>query len=167
MFNDLTAPRFNPRKFRLKIVSKESWIEWKRKTGRKDSWSVFKKTWDLIALKNIQKVIEERDGVKLGSNLGEIYAGYVKVRPRKGDLDYKTSLILGIQFNHENWHSNNKKIKIIYGTYKRKYVYKNSRFWGFIPQRNFDRNISKAVLENPENFKNSQEKRFEKIAKEN
>ena len=159
MFNDLNAPRFNPRKYRLNIVSEESWRKWKNETGRKDSLIQFRAIWNAIALKNIHHVIEERDGVKLGNNMGDIYAGYVKTYPRKGDMDYKTSSILGITFNHENWHSNGKKIKIIYGK-KRKYIFKNSFLWGFIPHRNFERRIAAAIRENPENYKNTQEKRY-------
>lgn len=161
MFNDLNAPRFNPRTYRKRIVSVQTWREWKRETGRKDSWKVFKSTWELIAAKNVEIVLEERDGIRMAENLGDVYAGYVKVASRKRDLDYKTSITLGVPFKHENWHSNNKKIKIIYGTSRRKYIYKMKFLWGFLAHRDFDRAVAASVKNNPEIYKNTQEKRFE------
>jgi len=162
MVNDLNAPRFNPRKFRYSVISKELWLRWKKETGlKKIPYQDFAYIWNLIGNKITQKVVDERDGIKLSHNIGEIYAGYtISKKTRVSSNDPIISQEIGKPFKYENWHSNNKYIKIIFGTAKRKYIYENRNLWGFIPHRDFARSIAAQAKETPERYKLTQEKRY-------
>lgn len=158
MFNDLKAPRFNPRKYRENILSKELYISWKAKTGRTESFSEFKAVWNKLAETIIETVIEERDGVRLPKGMGDKYLGYVP-STKKEFIDYQASAEHGKPIRHENWNSSGKPGKIIYGTRHRRYVHKLGGWWAFNPCRKFTRLASKAFRDNPERYKNSIEKR--------
>lgn len=158
MFNNLKAPRFNNRKYRKNIITKELFKDWKVKTNNNITFKQFKEYWNLIAFKHIEKIIEERDGIKLGTGLGDIYIGFVKSKKKSG-IDYKTSSEYNKCIKHENWDSSGKLGKIIYGTNNRKYIYKLHKFWSFEACRNLKRKVSLALKEQPEKYKNSIEKR--------
>lgn len=158
MYNNLKAPRFNARAFRENIVSEELYNQWKEQTGRTESFSEFKEVWEKIADSMVEFVIEERDGIKLAKGMGDIYIGYVPGAQKKF-IDYQSTKEYGKTIYHENWNTNGKAGKIIYGTRKRKYLYRLSNWWGFKGCRNFTRAASKALKEFPERYKNSIEKR--------
>lgn len=158
MFNDLKAARFNPRKYRVNIVSEDLWKRWKQKTGRKESFQEFKKLWAMIAEGAIECVFEEQDGLRLPKGMGDVYLGYVPGIKKRG-IDYKTSRELNKTILHENWNSNGKTGKIIFGITRRKYLFKRPSMWAFIPCRNFKRSAVKMLREYPERYKNSIEKR--------
>lgn len=156
MFNDLSAPRFNTRKYRVNIVCKELYEEWKKKTGRTETFSEFKAIWNLIAEEHINQVIEERDGVKMAKGMGDIYIGYIP-RVKKRFVDYKTSMEHNKKIYHENWDSNGKVAKIIHGTYRRKYTYRMNRWFGFNPNRAFKHKVIAALKAFPTRYKNTSE----------
>lgn len=158
MFNDRKAPRFSSRTYRKNIVSKELYEKWKIESGYDITFKEFRSIWDKLAAKYVQNVIEEKDGVRLGASVGDIYIGFIPQKKTKA-IDYATSLELGKPVYFQNWHSNGKIGKIIYGTRKRKYIYRLAAFWAFTACRNFKNLAVKAMKENPERYKNSIEKR--------
>lgn len=158
MFNDLKAPRFNPRKYRKNIVSEELYNKWKAKSEIDLSFSQFKAYWNMIAEKHVQKIIEERDGIKLGTGLGDIYIGLIS-KPKKEPIDNVLSIKYGKIIKHENWESSGKLGKIIYGTRGRKYIYRLHNYWMFTACRILKRQTSAALKANASRYKNSIEKR--------
>lgn len=159
MLGDLKAPRFNKRKFRFNVINKDLFNEWKSSTGYKKDFAFFRQVWIKIAEKMIEKVLEERDGIRMGSGLGDIYVGMVP-QCKKRAIDYKTSREIGKIVYHENWNTNGKLGKIIYATSDRPYAYRLCRYWGFIPHRLFKRKCVERLRENPENYKNSIERKY-------
>lgn len=158
MFNDLNAPRFNTRKYRHNIISKDLYNRWKDKTGYNITFSQFKKYWNLIGEKYSQKIISERDGVKVGTGLGDIYIGLIK-NPKKEPIDKKLSVEYGKKIKYENWETRGQLGKIIYGTRGRKYIYRLHGYWMFSACRNLKRSASAALRTNSSKYKNSIEKR--------
>jgi hypothetical protein len=158
MFNDRKAPRFNQRKFRKNIVSEDLWKRWKLETGYNVSFSDFKNIWNNIAISFIQNVLEERDGVKLGAGMGEIYIGFIPSLKSK-IVDPKTSEEYKKEIKYENWDTSGKVGKIIYATRGRKYIYKTAGWWAFKASRIFKQATSKSLRTHPNRYKNSIEKR--------
>ena len=160
IFNDLKAPRFNPRKFRKIVVNRELFIRWKKANHIKRgviSYDKFKLIWDLIAQEIVNTVLEERDGVNL-RGLGDIYIGYIPNVKNK-PIDHKSTEKYGKTIYFDNWHTDGKIPKIIWGVTGRRYVPKRKYWWAFEPCRNMERAMTKAVHENPSLYKNSQERR--------
>lgn len=158
MFNNLKAPRFNPRKYRKNVVSQELYKKWKTQTESDLTFSQFKKIWEYIAEEYINTILEERDGAKLGNGMGDLYIGYIK-NVKKDIVDYNLSKQYNKTIKHENWETGGKFGKLIYGVTGRKYIYKTHQFWKFKGCRNFTRLISKTLKEFPARFKHSIEKR--------
>lgn len=159
MFADLNAPRFSKRKYRENIVSKQLHKEWKESTGYDKDFSFFKQVWIKIAEKIAQKVLEERDGVRLGSGIGDLYVGLIPKTKRR-PVDYKLSKELGKIVYHENWNTGGKLGKIIYATNGRPYAYKLCKYWWFIAHTTFKDACVLKLRENPENYKASQERKY-------
>lgn len=158
MFNNRQAPRFSNRKYRHNIISKELYDAWRKQTGYKITITEFRRIWRLIAKEYINEIIEEKDGAKLGASIGDLYIGYVP-SPKHKPIDYNTSLELGKKVHFQNWNSNGKLGKIIYGTRGRKYIYRLYKFWSFKACRTFKQQVNTALREHPERYKNSIEKR--------
>ena len=159
MFTDLNAPRFNKRKYRYNIVSKQLYNTWKSGTGSTISFIQFKHIWANIADTIVDKVLTERDGIRLGTGVGDIYIGIVPTTKKRA-IDYKLSKELNKIVYHENWSTNGKLGKIIYATNDRPYIFKLNRYWGFIPHTNFKDQCTKALLNNPEVYKNTLEGKY-------
>lgn len=160
-YNDLKAPRFNPRKYRKIFVHQDLHKQWKEKTGRRDvPYSVFRGIWEMIADGIISTVQVERDGVRLDAGLGDLYIGYTILKGDKKAVDYKLSQEHGKTIYHDNWHTNGKTANIVYGTSNRKYIYKKRKIWSFDPSRDFARQVSQSARLYPDRYKNSQERIF-------
>lgn len=158
MFNNRKATRFSNRKYRKNIVCEELYNEWKVKTNFDISFKQFKDYWKYIAREYVQAIVDNPDGAKLDASIGDIYIGYIPWYSKKV-IDYKTSSELDSTIYHENWNSNGKLGKIIYGTQKRKYIHKLHLWWGFRVCRNFKIKAVNSLREYPERYKNSIEKR--------
>lgn len=158
MFNDLKASRFNSRKYRENIVTEELWKEWKEKTGRTESFKEFRDVWHKIATNIVDNIVEERDGIRLPKGIGDMYLGFLP-GSKKQFIDYQESLKYGKHIWHENWDTNQKAGKIIYGTRHRKYLHKLAGWWAFTACRNFKKRAVQAFKDNPTRYKNSIERR--------
>jgi len=158
MFNNRKAKRFNTRKYRENIISEELYKKWKEESGFDITFLQFKNYWKLIANEYVQAVLENRDGIRFGAGLGDIYIGYIvgsKIRP----VDYVTSSLLNKKIYHDNFDSRGKLAKIIYATNKRPYIYRMHNFWAFTACRNFKNKVKESLRSFPERYKNSIEMR--------
>ena len=158
MFNNRRATRFSNRKYRVNIVSQELYTKWKSQTNYSITFIQFKQYWKFIAREYVNAILEESDGAKLDASIGDIYIGFVPP-PKKKAIDYKTSNEIGKTTYYENWNTNGKLGKIIYGTNGRKYIHRLHAWWAFKPCRNFKNNVKDSLRANPERYKNSIEKR--------
>lgn len=159
MINDLKAKRFNPRKFRHNIVSEDLYLRWKEQTGRTETWEEFRNAWYAIAETMIDIIVEEPDGIRLAKGMGDVYIGYVPSMVHR-PIDYQASLKHGKVIRHENWNTNRKPGKIIYGVSERKYIYRLAGWWAFSACRNFKKRVVQAFNDFPARYKNSIEKRL-------
>lgn len=158
MFNDRKAPRFNNRKYRNNILSKELYKKWKSQNEIDISFLEFKQYWKLIADKFREKIVEERDGVKLPVGLGDMYIGYIPNRPAA--INHTLSAQYGKPIKYENWETSGKLAKIIWGTLDRKYIFKMATMWNFTAIRPFKSQVVTALKDNPARYKNTLEKRI-------
>lgn len=155
-FADLKGPRFNIRKFRRKIVSKELYRQWK-KSNPGITLAQFTRIWKLIAKEMQEVIVEESDGILLPNGIGEMYLGYVKLK-RIG-TDYKTSKEHNVLVNYENFHSYGKTGKIIFRACT-KYKLSTCSLWNFRAITPFKEKVTKAFNEQPEIYKNSRQKQY-------
>lgn len=156
-FSDRSGPRFNTRTFRHKIITRDLYKAWKKKTGYKISFDEFKRIWKLLALEIHSGILEEPNGVMLPYGMGELYLGWVTTK-LKG-IDYKTSREIGRLVYYENYHSYGKVGKLIYHACA-KYSLYTCRMWNFKPITPLINKVSKAFMDRPEIYKNSRQKKF-------
>jgi hypothetical protein len=153
MIDKLKAPRFNTRKYRYNLLSKEIYKQWKQKSGSSLSFIEFKKRWKLIAAELTKQVIEERDGVQLPHGLGNIHIAFVPGMLAK-PVDIKATREAGKVIYHQNWHTDRKVGKIVYTHGDYRYAHRLAGFWHFMGCRNFTRSVSKALSTYPHRYKN-------------
>lgn len=156
-FADRAGPRFNTRKWRQKIISKELYKKWKDKTGYAVTFEEFKRIWKHIAQEIQLGALEEPDGIMLPYGLGEIYIGYVKLRDKV--VDYKVSREVGQVVYYENYHSYGKIGKVIYSPCG-KYATNTCDLWNFKPITPFKEKATKALMGQPELYKNTRQKKY-------
>lgn len=89
----------------------------------------------------IDSVIENRDGVILPEKIGQLLI-VAFPRPNKKIIDFGKSNKTGVKHYHSNWDTDNKIAKIIYHNKVNNYGNRNSKFWGFLPSRNFKLEVS-------------------------
>lgn len=142
-------------RIRLKSVNlvKEAYAIWYEKYKYKYTYAEFFKVWQVIVKDYYDCIGEERDGVKL-PHLGEFYLGYIPTSLRNKREHFKK-----IQGYNPEFKPYAKIIKLIYGTNQRKYIMEKSDFWYFKPDRQFKIDYKKYIIDHPERYKVSQEKR--------
>jgi hypothetical protein len=91
----------------------------------------------------VETVINNRDGVELPERLGQLQI-VAFPKPTKKIIDFAESNKYGEKRYHGNWETDNKIGKITYRNTLNGYTFKNSRFWGLIPQRSFKQRMSKV-----------------------
>jgi len=163
MLADRKGPRFNARKYRKKIVTRELYKKWKDLTGHNLNFDTFKKIWKLIALQMQELALEDPDGIQLPEAVGTIYIGYINSRKRA--IDYNISRRVSAEAGKEivvyydNFHTNGKIGKIIYSACG-KYRLRTCMMWSFKPITPFEERTTKAFNENPERYKHSRQKKY-------
>jgi transcriptional antiterminator len=95
----------------------------------------------------INTATSNRDGVVLPENIGRLSI-ITFSRPKKKIVDFGTSNKTGILSFFKNWNTDNRLCKIMYNSTVKKYGNKNSRFYGFLPTREFKKEVSLAVNKN-------------------
>jgi len=93
----------------------------------------------------IEQVIENRDGVELSGNLGQIFIGSCKKENEV--IDYKKSAELGVAVQHRNLKSDDFLAKIFFTTFN-SCGYKFNELWGFKGSRFFTRLTSRMFATN-------------------
>lgn len=159
MFADRKAPRFNARKFRQRVITKELYEKWKEKSNYKLDFTTFKRIWKQIAQQMQIMALEDTNGIMLPEALGNIYIGWVKSKKRP--IDYKTSREVDQYTYYDNWHTDGKLAKIIYLACG-KYKIRGCRMWGFLPITPFKELVTRTVQENSDMYKHSKAKKYYK-----
>jgi len=155
-FADLNGPRFNIRKFRKKIVTKELYKQWKKATPG-ITFEQFKRIWSLIAQEIQESIVEEPDGLMLPNGIGKLYMGYVRMK--NTGIDYKTSKEHNTMVTYENYHSYGRPGKIIYHPCS-KYKLSTCSLWSFTAITPFKERASRAFVEQPEKYKSTSQKQY-------
>ena len=89
-------------------------------------------------------VVDNRDGVELREQLGNIFIGTTSA-PKAENVDYGKSIKTGQRVLHKNWESDNRLGKIVYSNCMSKYTFANRELWYFTAGREFKRESSAAV----------------------
>lgn len=155
LFADRKGPRFNTRKFRQKIISKDLYVRWKTKTGYNKSFEEFKGIWKSIAKEYQEASIEGPNGVLMPFGIGELYVGWTKTKDKV--IDYNLSRQYNTRVYHENYHSYGKLAKIIYHACG-KYSLDTCKLWNFRPITPFRKFVSSVLKSSPEIYKSSRQK---------
>tara|TARA_R110000868_G_scaffold137562_3_gene351118 strand:+ start:31 stop:612 length:582 start_codon:yes stop_codon:yes gene_type:complete len=143
---DLNAPRYRiPKK---KIITKKYVKEFREKYPEYGEIG-------LSTLKNIvkafngklwQNAIENRDGIELPENLGNVFIGACQ-KASKENIDYGKSIKYGIRVTHKNWDTDGYISKIFYSNYHSRYRLRDRSLWGFVASRYFKRAVTKSFKE--------------------
>ena len=92
----------------------------------------------------VDLVLSTRDGVEFPENLGTIYIGLTSCFKRR-NIDFKTSIALGKEVLHPNFHTDGKIAKIVYSKYGIGHLFKYNKIYGFKAHRTFARGVPKAL----------------------
>lgn len=148
---DLNAPRYHIPKTKLitkKYVKdfKEKYPEYSelKQSDIKNIVKVFNgKLW--------QSVIENRDGIELPENLGNVFIGACQ-KAAKENIDYGKSIKYGVRVTHKNWDTDGYISKIFYSNYQSRYRLRDRSLWGFVANRYFKRAVTKEFKANWKNY---------------
>jgi hypothetical protein len=95
-----------------------------------------------------QKVIEERDGVRLPENIGVIFIGACAPPKKSYNPDFNLLHTKEIVASNKNWETDGNLAKIFFVNHAEKYKYRFKDYWVFIPSRIFKRTVSKEFPKN-------------------
>lgn len=154
---DRKGPRFNLRKFRKKIVTRDLYRTWAIKTGSSIDFLTFKRIWRYIALEFQDVMLTESDGALLPNSIGQMYVGYVKTKNRP--IDYRLSREYNKAIYYENYHSYGNIGKVIYYPCGR-YSLSVCNLWNFTAITPFKEKVTQAFRDNPERYKHSRQKKY-------
>lgn len=159
---DLNAPRFRPT--RLSLFTPAFYKEFRKKYPQHKDVpnSTLRGIILSHSIKMWETVIDERDGIELPENMGNVFIGTCNP-PRAHNTDYAVSLKYNTRLRHRNFESDNYVAKIFYTNYAPKYKFKDRDLWQFKGVRDFTRKVSETY---PENWKKYiQVENFQKINK--
>lgn len=135
--NDRTKPRFRGCSGRTSVLSKQLWEEYNIKNPENTvTWQEFK---NCILESNraiYTHVIDNRDGFEFPKLLGFNFIATCK-RPKKKNVDFKTSEQVGKVVYHRNYDTDGKIAKIFYTNFGIKYKLRNRRLWVFTACREY------------------------------
>lgn len=143
---DLKAPRYRQRV--LDVITEDFFKEFKDQYPEYRSIlnSELKDKIRLINGTIWKTVIEERDGVELGSGLGYLFIGSCP-KKKTSNTNYNLSKEYKKIIEHRNWESDMFVAKIFYTNYEQKYRFKHHELWGFKAVRDFKRTVSTVYPE--------------------
>ena len=87
-----------------------------------------------------KEVIDNRDGIELQSDLGNIFIGMAPAC--RNNIAWDKSIQLGIKVCHRNHETDGKVAKIVYTNYGNRYKLENRQLWQFIGVRQFRREVA-------------------------
>lgn len=138
---DLNAPRFRPK--HLNILNKDFYNNFIIKNPKfKDyTYEDIKNIVHTLNKKLYETAIEDRNGVELFEQLGNIFIGSC---PRKvGDnINYAESIKQGVKIQSQNWETDQHVAKIFYTNYAGRYKFRFHQLWSFSGTRDFTRTVS-------------------------
>lgn len=145
---DLNAPRFRY-DFR-DILRNEFIIKFKEKYPQYAQYD------SELLIKAIKKhnqsiwraVIDNREGVALQSEIGNIFIGMTPAQTKRKNICYDKSVKLGIPVYHKNYETDGKVAKIFYSNYGSQYKLENRQLWWFTGVRQFKRTIAAECAKN-------------------
>lgn len=140
---DLNAPRFRPKKHN--ILNKEFYKAFRAKHPKYAHLSDKDIKQVIVAFngKIWNTIIDERDGIELPEQLGNVFIGSCP-KKKKDNINYHLSAIHGYKIQNTNWESDQYVAKIFYTNYENKYKFKFHELWGFTGVRDFKRTIAKV-----------------------
>jgi len=149
---NLNAPRF--RKSSKSLLDKKLYDKFIEKYPQyKDvDYNTFKSIIKNFNIEFTNAVLTHRTGVSLPQDLGTILVGSYKKRSPVPTIDFGLSLKYKTKIEARSLSTEDLSCKIFYTNYKVKLKLKNSRFWKFIPHRDFKRKVSKDFSENYNNY---------------
>ncbi len=138
---NLNAPRFRPKK--CNILNTKLYNKFIEKNPKYKHITIeqFKEVIKKYNGSIWNEVIENRDGVELPEQLGNIFIGTC-YRKKSDNVDYKKSVFYGKKIQSRNWESDEFVAKIFYTNYENKYKFKFHEFWGFTGVRDFKRTVA-------------------------
>lgn len=146
---DLNAPRYRSKK--LNFTNLDFLDKFVKENPKYDSLTMdkFKEVISVFNGRLWETVVDERDGIELPEQLGNLFIGSCP-RKKRHNTNYKLSNELGSLVQCQNWESDNYVAKILYTNYETKYRFKNNEMWSFTGIRDFKRTVAKTY---PENWK--------------
>lgn len=148
---DKKAPRFRRSKFRYNLVNKDLWKRFIDETGIDVSWDEFRDINASIGLEITNMAIEERDGVILPEQMGNIWLGLFKMATRP--LNEQHMRTTGEHATFFSFETFGLQGKICWDFDNCRYKVKNYPYWGFVGHRDFKTKASHNFKENPELYK--------------
>ena len=141
------GPRY--RSGRISALKKSGYIAFCEKFPKYShlSFDQFKKIIVAFNEAIVEDAVENREGVSLPENLGLIFLGSCPY-PKKINVNAKISMNVGFASNHQNWHSDNRLLKIFYTNSADKYGFSNRNLWAFKAVRPFKKKASDAFKKN-------------------
>lgn len=146
---DLNAPRYRSKK--LNFTNVEFYNRFIAEHPKYASLTInkFKEVISVFNGKLWETVINEREGVELPEQLGNLFIGSCP-RKQAHNTNYSVSNKLGSDVQFQNLNTDSYVAKILYTNYETKYRFKNNEMWSFTGVRNFKRTVAKTY---PENWK--------------
>ena len=146
---DLKAPRYRPNSINIlnrQLFKKfiEKYPEYKNK-----DYEEFKRNINSFNEALWMSTIENRNGVELPENLGNIFIATCWKTKRK-NIDFGKSTKYGKELSNHNHETDGKNCKIFYTNYENKYRFTNRILWTFQGCRDYKRMVAKTY---PQNWK--------------
>jgi hypothetical protein len=143
---DVKAPRHKPKATRL--INKEFMTKFMAKHPQYKGLSEtdFRRIISSFNTKIYEKVIEERDGIELPSQLGFLFIGSCKVIGKR-NYSYGKSTSYETSIRNTNLATDGLSGKIFYSNYPSKYRFAYRALWAFKAYRDFSRSVHKTYPE--------------------
>jgi hypothetical protein len=143
---DIKAPRF--RLTSKSYLNRETFDAFFKKHPEYSSYNMedVKKIINTFNEMIYKGIIEERDGIELPENLGNVFIGSCKA-PKKQNTDFYKSKVYGTRVINRNLASDGYLAKIFYTNYQNRYKFRNAGLWKLKGCRDFTRLVSSTYKE--------------------
>lgn len=145
---DKKAPRFRRSKYRYNIINKELHRKFVEQFDTDIDWATFKAIAEKINLEIREVALNNREGVILPEQMGNIWLGLFKSKERMINQPHMRTT--GEHATYFSFETSGLQGKICWDFHNVKYKVKNYPYWGFVGHRNFKEKASDNFLEAPE-----------------
>ena len=155
--NDPKAPRFRANKYTTKLVTKDTYLEWRKKNKEhKDiTYAEFLEVWFMMTELWMDYVAENTDGIRIPYYIVDIAQEYAPLK--KEHYDRKASNILGYDVKIKR----KKGGKVVWSVNHARKKNKNILLYSFHVSRRFREKARGAFAKTPEKFKDSVLKKWQ------